>query len=307
MSLTQPDSSREIPHKPEYDDAVAEAAQLGAEIGADYPGLWEPDEVVAANLRALVETQVKALAPKPAVQKGLHLLNAFLFVVGFVILIYAAGNGSSNEYSPNYGRDMSGWWVAYWIVTALWIGGLWLTMSRWSKRGQAHTGLVIRIQPAMLDAAIGAFSERKVDALNYTADDAATEFTPGGPMPAPQPYGVSHQGAEQLTAGWMRFFGEADAVVTQFTGDGGIDAQSQHYIAQTKNYAGTVGVESVRELAGVVAADGRKGLFFTSGTYAAGAIQFADRVGILLFRYDAAAGSLEAANAAAEAVFVRGL
>lgn len=117
-----------------------------------------------------------------------------------------------------------------------------------------------------------------------------------GPMPAPQPFGVSHEGAEALIAAWMVYLGESDAEPTQFSGDGGIDVVSHRYIAQVKNYAGSVDVASVRELAGVSLDDGRKPLFFTSGTYTQGATDFATRVGIALFRYIAAAGTLEGAN-----------
>ncbi|MCK8609708.1 restriction endonuclease [Agromyces sp. C10] len=57
------------------------------------------------------------------------------------------------------------------------------------------------------------------------------------PRPAPQPYGVSHRGAEQLVADWMRHLGAFDAEVTRFTADGGVDVVSAHWIAQVKNLA----------------------------------------------------------------------
>ncbi|WP_084486098.1 restriction endonuclease [Humibacter albus] len=71
--------------------------------------------------------------------------------------------------------------------------------------------------------------------------------------------------------------GEPDATtITRFSGDGGVDVESTHYIAQVKNYSGTVGVTEMRELGGVASVDGRKPLFFTSGTYSAGAVEFAN-------------------------------
>lgn len=105
----------------------------------------------------------------------------------------------------------------------------------------------------------------------------------------------------------MHYLGEADAEVTRFTGDGGIDVSSNHYLAQVKNYEGTVGVASIRELAGVAAADGRKPLFFTSGAYASGAVEFAERVGMPLFVYDAIEGSLQHANESALSRLRQGL
>lgn len=116
-----------------------------------------------------------------------------------------------------------------------------------------------------------------------------------GSKPFPQRYGVSDEGAEHLAAAWMRYLGIIDAEVTKFGNDGGIDVTSSDYIAQVKNYATTrsVGVAAVRELAGVAAPTDRTALFFTSGTYAAGAITFANSCRIHLLRYSALEGKLE--------------
>lgn len=132
-------------------------------------------------------------------------------------------------------------------------------------------------------------------------------ITRGTPPPDPQPYGVSHEGAEAIVAVWMQHLGAGDAKVTRYSGDGGIDVESTAYIAQVKNYMGTVGVVEVRELAGVALVDGRTPLFFTSGYFAEGASAFADRAGIALFKYDAAAGNLIGANAIGDALRVSGL
>lgn len=126
------------------------------------------------------------------------------------------------------------------------------------------------------------------------------------PPPEPQPFGVSHQGAEALVAAWMRHLGILDAEPTRYVSDGGIDVTGNGYIAQVKNYTGTVGVAEVRELAGVAVVDGRTALFWTSGTYAVGAVEFADRAGITLFIYDAAGGAILAANALGETAIADG-
>lgn len=116
------------------------------------------------------------------------------------------------------------------------------------------------------------------------------------PAPDPQPFGVSHEGAEHLTAAWMRHLGVLDAAVTQFTGDGGIDVESSEFIVQFKNFTGSVPVGEVRSLFGVAAADAEKCLLFTSGTITSEGVIFADRVGMALVRYDAVAGSLAGIN-----------
>jgi len=94
----------------------------------------------------------------------------------------------------------------------------------------------------------------------------------------------------------MQHLGAVDSQVTSFTADGGIDVVSARYIAQVKNYSDTVGVAALRELAGVASVDGRTPLFFSSGSYAAGAIEFANLADIALFRYDAVLGTLDGIN-----------
>lgn len=124
------------------------------------------------------------------------------------------------------------------------------------------------------------------------SDDQATVAIP----PETQRLGVSARGAELFAAEWMRHYGAIDATATRRSAAGGIDVVSTKYIAQVKNYIGSVGVVEVRELAGVAAVDRRQPLSFTSGTYAAGAASFGDSAGIALSQYDAVAGTLTAAN-----------
>jgi hypothetical protein len=123
------------------------------------------------------------------------------------------------------------------------------------------------------------------------------------PMPAPQPYGVSHLGAEALVRDWMLHLGMISAEVTRQSGDGGIDVSAHGHVAQVKNYRDQVGVQSIRELLGVAVVEGKKPLFFTSGSYTAEAAAFADKAEIPLFIYDAAAGTLRNVNTAAEQVY----
>lgn len=117
------------------------------------------------------------------------------------------------------------------------------------------------------------------------------------PKPEPQPFGVSHRGAESLVCAWMRHLGVLDAEVTQFVGDGGIDVSSSDFIAQVKNYAGSIPVAAVREVFGVAVADSKHPLLFTSGTMTVEGNAFASRVGMAVFRYNAEEGTLEGLNA----------
>lgn len=166
----------------------------------------------------------------------------------------------------------------------------------------------------MRDSMYGQF-EHGVLLSTYAAEagskflDWAPPSLSGGPdenvsqKPLPQPYGVSHEGAETLVRDWMLYMGMSSAEVTRISGDGGIDVTAHGYVAQVKNYRDQVGVQSVREILGVAVAEGKKPLFFTSGTYTSEALLFAEKAGVPLFIYDAAAGTLSNVNDGAEQVY----
>lgn len=129
------------------------------------------------------------------------------------------------------------------------------------------------------------------------------------PPPSPRPGGVTPRGAEEVVAQWMRHLGEADAELTSYTADGGMDVVGQKSFAQVKHFSKAVGVAPIRELAGVAANDrqGRHALFFTSVGYASGAVAFADNAGIALFVYDVENAGLEAMNARAKTLMYNGI
>ena len=180
--------------------------------------------------------------------------------------------------------------------------------TKWRRRVTSRADLRGHLAEVAAGSAMEVIRARRIRTKTTSHEgDVAPKFDAQWPPPFPQPYGVNDAGAEALVGDWMRHLGALDTVVTRVSNDGGIDAYSSRYIAQTKNYTGTVGVAEVRELAGVCAADGRRGLFFTSGVYAVGAIEFADRVGIALFIYDAVRGTLVAANPNAQTILNSGL
>jgi len=122
--------------------------------------------------------------------------------------------------------------------------------------------------------------------------------------PAPQPYGVSHAGAESLAAWWMRWMGLDGAQVTQLSNDGGIDVEQAEWVAQVKNYSrgNNVARPEVQNIYGVAMAESKRPMIFTSSGYSAGVIEFADRVGAALFVYPAERGEITASNKTAAAV-----
>ncbi|MEV7528385.1 restriction endonuclease [Agrococcus sediminis] len=110
---------------------------------------------------------------------------------------------------------------------------------------------------------------------------------------------LSPRRAEFAVRDWLRRNGFPDAEVTPEKGDGGIDVTSSTMIAQVKHYnidTGVVGVAPVRELFGVLSAGSvrKQALFFTSGRYSSGALDFARRNEIVLYRYRQTGSSIEA-------------
>jgi hypothetical protein len=138
---------------------------------------------------------------------------------------------------------------------------------------------------------------------NWTIPIPSVEDQENVPKPSPQPYGVSHEGAESLVKDWMLYLGMPSAEVTRYSGDGGVDVASSTYVAQVKNYRDLVGVQAIREILGVAVAEGKKPLFFTSGSFTSEALSFAEKANIPLFIYDAAKGNLERVNTAAENLY----
>jgi len=113
---------------------------------------------------------------------------------------------------------------------------------------------------------------------------------------APRKRKVDAQEAEELAADWMRILGEEGVRVTRQTKDGGVDVVSTRCVAQVKNYVGSVGVAEIRQLFGASTLDGRKPLFFTSGTYTKSAIEFAQQAKVYLYKYSAQDATLDGIN-----------
>lgn len=65
--------------------------------------------------------------------------------------------------------------------------------------------------------------------------------------------------------------------------------------------------EDIRAFHGVASVDRRLAVFFTSGNYATGAIEFADQAGMPLLVYDAVAGTLDGANRLGVALILGGI
>lgn len=199
-------------------------------------------------------------------------------VVGIVLVLLAGGLGSINEVMQNVATAVFGIPGIVCII-------VWIVRARHNRR--------LRLTYSLVPSAA-----ETPDPVTASAVHAAAE------RPGPQPYGVSHEGAEALAAAWMLWMGLSGAHVTAYSHDGGIDVAQADWVAQVKNYGPKSVVQrpDVQNIFGVAMAEDKRGMFFTSSSYSPGAVEFADRVGVALFVYDAAAGDLKAVNRTAEVV-----
>ena len=170
----------------------------------------------------------------------------------------------------------------------------------------------VRAERERVEAEVRAERERvetevRAERAREEAERRERRLSRPAPPPAPQPYGVSHEGAEHLVCAWIRHLGVLDAEVTRLVGDGGIDVDSEHYVAQVKNLAGSVPVGEVRALLGSAVSEGKKPLLFTSGSLTVEGKAFAERVRMAVFRYDAVGGTIQGLNELGDVAVERGI
>lgn len=276
---------------------------IGWDFGSSYPNIWDDPSVVADNAVRYIAPIAARIALLQKIRRRIEWVwFSAAWIVGISFVLAATG-----AFGSRVAGGLSVTLALAWVIfMVLWWGALQSASVR--QRDHRERWRVFLIQSGG-EACWEAVSTRREQARSHEPGARATmgEFQPAGPAPLPQPYGVSPQGAEALVAAWMKYLGEEDAVCTRFVADGGIDVASSHYIAQVKHYVGTVGVAEVRELGGVASIQHRKALFFTSGVYAKGAVDFADAAGIALFKYSAELGTLQGANSLGARAVVLGL
>ena len=114
--------------------------------------------------------------------------------------------------------------------------------------------------------------------------------------------------AEEMVALWVRWLGWPDAETTVMTGDGGIDVigsgPSGLAVAQVKFEAKPTGRDRLQALFGAGHSQGATSwLFFNSAGYSRPAVDWADQVGMALFRFTLD-GDIQPENRFAEDLFL---
>lgn len=169
--------------------------------------------------------------------------------------------------------------------------------------------LVARSEPAWIaDDPIGHRDDDEpqavdpIEPLDWPVIDQPAEWAGGQPEPRLVRDALE---AEHLASDWVRWMGWRDAAVTRFTGDGGIDVLGTEdgepaVAAQVKFEAKPTGRPAVQNLYGASVGEGcTHHLFFSSAGYTREALDWADRVGVALFRF-ALDGTIEPVNNVAD-------
>ncbi|SDH42953.1 restriction endonuclease [Microbacterium sp. 77mftsu3.1] len=275
---------------------LAAAELAGERFAAEYPNPWAPVDAIEPDLDEFAEARaVRILGPR----KGAVHMYEFWIAGGLCVSIAVLSTVGKAPWTSTFGT------ISFLVMVGCLIAGQ-SNLKRMTKRYEERT---VTVREAVVTAAHAGIERRRQAARSYDPSARTSPWRPLGPAPAPQPFGVSHEGAEHLVQQWMLYLGAFEAEVTRFSADGGVDVAALNYIAQVKNYGPghAVDVAAVRELAGVAGADGRKPLFFTSSGYTSGAAAFAASVGMALFVYDAAGGTLSPVGSRAERAVSAGL
>ena len=105
--------------------------------------------------------------------------------------------------------------------------------------------------------------------------------------------------AEELAAESLRGLGYTDARRAPPGSDGGVDVEGRGIVAQVKYRATPVGRPDVQTLVGANQ-HGARSVFYARAGYTQGATQYADQVGVALFKLDVSTRSVQPANTLAE-------
>lgn len=285
------------------------AYKVGREIGRSAGDLWVPDELIWQQIRRDVVPRIKLQKSEQdraaESSAGLAIGSTMVGILGIAAATLALLPAGM---LPPVQRQLSVLptplvlLVAVLLVAVAALAVV-LHMQRRRRAREARMMKYRALREAAFRGAQDALERRRGGQGMRLPEEIRRQF----PKPSPRRGVVTPLDAEQIVAQWMRHLGEGDAELTKAVGDGGIDVTGRWYIAQVKHYKARVGVAPIRELAGVVANDGRKGLFVTSTGYASGAIEFADQRGIALFVYQPAMAELVSINGIAKTLVYRGL
>jgi hypothetical protein len=143
-----------------------------------------------------------------------------------------------------------------------------------------------------------------IDPIEPVSAQVRSAETDHGQMPRLRPETRlirSPRDAEEAAAEWMRYWGFADAEATQRSADGGVDVRASRAVAQVKAHQVPIGRPDLQRLHGMAVTEGKMSLFFSLMHFTPQALEWADSIGMALFRFNYACEP-EPVNAAAQVI-----
>lgn len=299
---------KDLPH---YADAV----KFGTQLGKDHGKVWEK----WADSKPFVQTIIREadahagqLAWATYPMGGWWFLNAerislyVLAPIGFLAPVSVLGSFVLSD------QVFDGILP---VTLALLVGAIWIPMKFLQLPESARNGKYGRLRDSLGEVMYNAAynevqSERRGSESGNPNDwlmSVSSKWQPLCPKPSPYQSELEPTEAETYAQSWMLFLGASGATVTQYSQDGGIDIESDYWVAQVKHYINSVSVQPVREILGVATSRGKRACFFTKTGYTKEAVRFAEENDIPLFQYESATGELVPWTSSAAEVLETGL
>lgn len=138
----------------------------------------------------------------------------------------------------------------------------------------------------LVDTAVYEISHPTSTALvDAIVPPVATQWVQLGPRPEPMSSCTPRQ-AEFLAKSWMEYLGARGCMVSQATRDGGIDVNSDLFVAEVKHHTDPVSPGVVRQITGVASLEKKIPVVFSLNGYSHAAVEVGMRANALLFVYD---------------------
>jgi hypothetical protein len=299
---------KDLPH---YADAVKFGKQLGKEHGKVWEKWTDSKPFVQTIIReAVAHAGQLAWATYP--MGGWWFLNAeiisfyVLAPLGFLTPIAVLAIVAQLDQVPD---------GILAITLALLVAALWIPMKLLKLPESANNGKYGKLRNSlaevMYNAAYNEVHSGRQGSESENPNDwlisVSSMWQPLCPKPSPYQSELEPSEAETYVQSWMLFLGASGAKVTQYSQDGGIDVESDYWVAQVKHYIDSVSVQPVREILGVATSRGKRACFFTKTGYTKEAVRFAEENEIPLFQYESATAELVPWSSSAAGVLETGL
>lgn len=272
----------------------------------------------AKKTTAMLFPKPKKLPPKPAKPSvGKGAIPAFgvpLFLATACYLMFFAPFGAEPEVLAGFG--------AAWLVFLMAARGITSSHDRYVDQTRAywrkydpHVNLRSETREWLVEC-----SERLIEDAQRESQRPATTvpvadmwvsrpepaWSAAGSRPTPMASCNARQ-AEFLAKAWMEYLGAEGCQVSQATRDGGVDVDSDHFVAEVKHHAEPVSPNIVRQIVGVAAIEGKRPLVFSLNGYSSAALEVGKRGDAALFKYNFEEGTLTGETPVAKLALTDGL